>query len=216
MNKQTPSKSILPTSLWVLLAAIGLTAILLLFAPEDQQVDEQLLPWNSHYTADHQLTALGLVLGKSTVEDAKHLYGSDVEIKIFSKKDESDKSAEVYFPTIRISSISASLTLNLQVPAEVLNQMYSRGVKTSVTPTGSRQVTPVSSDQQKLMTYPIKYLTLVPKKDLTERGIKMRFGEPDRIDPNPDGLNRWVYLDKGLELIFNPEGPEALQYYRVQ
>lgn len=210
------SKPILPISLWVFLAGIGLTALLLLLVPSEQEIDQNLLPWNSHYTADNHLQALGLTLNNSTVADAEKLFGKDVEVQIFSKKDESNKTAEVFFPYISVAAITGSLTLSLNVPGQVLDEMYSRGVKTTVNSLGNRQVTPVKGDAQKLLGYTIRNVTLAPKNKLTERGIRLRFGEPDRMTVNADGSTRWVYRNKGVEVIFNPDGPDALQYYRVQ
>ncbi|MBN2606501.1 MAG: hypothetical protein JXR47_04085 [Thiotrichales bacterium] len=210
------SKPVLPIYIWVLLAAIGLTALLLLLVPSQEEVSPELLPWNSQYTKDNHLQALGLTLEASTVADAEKLFGKDIEVQIFSKKDESNKTAEIYFPFISIAAITGSLTATLDVPEETLNVMYSRGVKTTVNSLGNRQVTPVSSDAKALLEYKIKNLTLVPKKQLTERGVKLRFGEPDRVTKNNDGSTRWVYVNKGVEIILNPDGPDALQYYRVQ
>lgn len=206
----------LPTSLWVFLVGVILTALLLFLAPSDQELNQQLLPWNSHYTADNELTALGLTIGHSNVNDAKKLYGNDIEVQIFSKKDESGKTAEVFFPYMSIAAIAGSLTLSLSVPKNTLDAIYSRGVKTTVNSLGNRQVTPEKADADSLMKYPIKNLTLAPKKQLTERGIKLRFGEPDRVTKSADGSTRWVYINKGVEIILNPDGPDALQYYRVQ
>lgn len=214
MNKAF--KPVLPVSLWVLLGAIVLTALLLLLAPSEKEIDQNLLPWNSHYTSDNHLKALGLTIGVSTVSDAEKLFGKDVEIQIFSKKDESNKTAEVFFPYMSVAAITGSLTLSLEVPDSVLNAMYSRGVKTTVNSLGNRQVTPEKADGDALLGYPIKNLTLAPKKKLTQRGIKLRFGEPTRVTKNADGSTRWIYKNKGVEVIFNPEGPDALQYYRVQ
>ncbi len=201
-----------PTFLIVLLAAVGLTAVFILIPPNREEVSDKLLPWNSHYNQANQLEALGLVLNQSTPNDAKKLFGNDVEVKIFSKKDESGKAAEVYFPSMNIATIRGAVALSLDVSKEELDAYYSQGVQTTVTQTGNRQVTPNSENIEKLMAKPIKLVTLIPRKNLTKRAIEMRFGQPQRVEKQSDGLEHWFYPDKGLEVLYDEEGPDALQY----
>lgn len=213
MNSTRPTKKSFPTSLIVLALAIVLTAIFILIPPQRDEVQEQLLPWNSHFNSHNQLETLGLIINQSTPNDAKAIFGDDVEVKLFSHKDESSKAAEVYFPSIHIGTIRGAIALSLDVDPDMLNEIYSQGIQTTVTQTGNRQVTPNTENINLLLQQPIKQVTLLPKKHLTERAVKMRFGDPQRIEKQSDGLDHWFYPEKGLELIMDPEGPEALQYY---
>lgn len=206
-------KKSFPASLAVLIGGIALMGILVLFPPGREEVNPELLPWNSYYDEQNQLHALGLVLENSTVQDAIAIFGNDYEVKLFSKKDESGKTAEVYFPTANIGTIRGGIALSVNVPPSELETIYENGVQTTVTKLGNRQVTPAAADGEKLLQHTIRHATLVPKKDLTERAIKMRFGEPSRSERQSDGVDHWFYPEKGLEILFNPEGPEGLQYY---
>jgi hypothetical protein len=201
---------------WIsFIGSIVLVTLLIMFTkPDSQQVstDPKQLPWNAHYDESGQLHALGLTLNKSSVADAMQIYGKDVEIKIFSKKDGSDKSLEAFFPVIYIGSIKAGLALRLQADIETLNSYYNKGKKTVPTRTGDREVELYYADAAKLLNHPIISATLVPRKNLTDRAIAMRFGEPDRKETQSDGLDHWFYNKLGLELIIDAEGPEALQY----
>ncbi|QBZ82130.1 lytic murein transglycosylase [Hydrogenovibrio crunogenus] len=213
MNSTRPAKKSFPTSLVVLALAIGLTIIFILIPPHREEVKDQLLPWNSHFNTHNQLEALGLIVNQSTPNDAKTIFGDDVEVKLFSHKDESSKTAEVYFPSVHIGTIRGAIALSLDVNTDKLEEIYSQGIQTTVTQTGNRQVTPNTENIEFLLQRPIKQVTLLPKKHLTERAVKMRFGAPQRIEKQSDGLDHWFYPEKGLELIMDPEGPEALQYY---
>lgn len=209
------SKRGFPHSLLILLLAIGLTGLFLLFPPSRDEVPEAQLPWNSHFDEYGRLNALGLILGVSTPDEARALFGADLEVKLFSKKDESEKTAEVFFPSVDIGTIRGGIALNLALDAERLNAIYDRGVQTTVTQVGHRQVTPTSDDILALLHEPISLITLVPRKNLTERAIEMRFGQPERIEKQSDGLDHWFYPKKGLEILFDPNGPEALQYHPI-
>ncbi|KUJ71229.1 hypothetical protein [Thiomicrospira sp. WB1] len=203
----------LPTWAWVLIGASVITVLFSAFPPQQDQTPPELLPWNASYNAQGQLEALGLTVGQDTPQQAIDLYGHDFEVKLFSKKDEDNKTAEVFFPSIHISSIHGAIALRLKVPQEQLNHFYSEGVQTTVTKLGNREVTPHNEAIEILKQSPIQSVTLVPRKSLTERAIKMRFGEPERTEVQSDGVPHWFYPDKGLEIILNNEGPDALQYY---
>ncbi len=195
-----------------LFIAVGLTAILMFMPPSSMELPKTALPWKSQYNAQNQLEALGLTINKSTALDAKAYFGNDIEVKIFSQKDETQKSAEIYFGNVTFSNIRGTVALGIAVAPEKLDQFYGRGIKTTVTALGNREVTPQKSDAKELMRQPIRLITLIPKKQLTERAIKMRFGDPHRIETQSDGLDHWFYPEKGLEILLDHEGPEALQY----
>ncbi len=196
-----------------LIGSVALFVILLLWTtPEGEPVNPKQLPWNAHYDEQGKLHAIGLVIGESSLKDAMDLYGKDVEVKIFSKKDESGKSLEAFFPVMYIGSIKAGLALRLNADAALIETAYSNGKKISLTTTGEREVELYTSDAKSFFGTPILSATLVPRKNLTDRAIAMRFGEPDRKEQQSDGLDHWFYNKLGLELIIDPEGPEALQY----
>lgn len=195
-----------------LFIAVGLTSILMFLPPSPMDLPKTALPWKSQYNAENQLEALGLTINKSTAMDARQFFGDDIEVKIFSQKDETQKSAEIYFGNVTFSNIRGTVALGIEVAAEKLDQIYAQGIKTTVTALGNREVTPQAADTKYLMRQPIRLITLIPKKQLTERAIKMRFGEPERIETQSDGIDHWFYPAKGLEILLDHDGPEALQY----
>lgn len=209
---QAVKKKSLPVYLWVLIGGILLFGLLYLISPQRGEVNPEQLPWNASVNAQGQVTALGLTLNHTSLAEAKQLYGQDTETKIFSQKDESLKSLEVYFPSVYIGSIHGALVLKMNVPPLELEQMYTRGSGTTVNQAGNREVTISSGDSITMNPRTFSSLTLVPRKDLPERAIRLRFGEPERIEKQDDGLNHWFYPKMGLEILENPEGGDALQY----
>lgn len=199
---------------WLTLVGSILGFILLVFItmPEPEKVNQEQLPWNAYYDDAGDLHAMGLVIGKSNLEDAMALYGKDVEVKIFSNKDESNKSLEAFFPVMYIGSIKAGLALRLDAPLDVIEQAYSNGKTVTVTKNGEREIELYNADIIDFFKTPILSATLVPRKNLTDRAIAMRFGEPDSKEKQSDGLDHWFYKDLGLEMIIDNEGPEALQF----
>ena len=198
---------------WILfLTSIIGFSLILFIQPEREAIDQKHLPWNAHFDEQGNLHALGLTIHESTLADAMSLYGKDVEVKLFSNKDESNKSLEAYFPVIYIGSIKAALTLRLDASEEHLKQVYSNGKKVTPTTTGELEVELYTSDIASFFNTPISSLALIPRNNLTERAIDKRFGAPDRKEIQSDTLPHWFFDRLGLELILDDEGPEALQY----
>ncbi|MEA3405096.1 MAG: hypothetical protein U9R28_05060 [Pseudomonadota bacterium] len=199
-------------SIIVLVGSFILLGLFILVQPQREEVDQSSLPWNAQFDDQGQLHALGVVLNQTTLREAMDIYGKDVEIRIFTDRDGSNKKAEAYFPAMYIGSIKAAAAVNLKVSTEELELVYNRGAKISPTTSGGREVKLSSQDNYDFLDKTIESITLIPRKNLDERSIEMRFGQPDRRETQDDGLERLYYDKLGLEMIIDPEGPEALQY----
>lgn len=209
-TKKQPKK--LPV-FWILfLSSLIVFSLILFIQPERELVDQKHLPWNASFDEQGKLHALGLTVHESTLADAMTLYGKDVEVKVFSGKDESNKALEAYFPVIYIGSIKAALALRIDASEEQINKVYNNGKKVTPTTTGELEIELYTSDIAGFFNTPISSLTLIPRKNLTERAIDKRFGNPDRKEIQTDKLPHWFFDRLGLELILDQEGPEALQY----
>ncbi len=210
--KQPNKKKPLPMFWLVLIGSIIGLLIILNFQPDREAIDNSHLPWNAQFDKSGKLHALGLTVHESTLADAMTLYGKDVEVKIFSDFDESNKSLEAYFPVMYIGSIKAALALRLEVSQAELDAAYEMGKTITTNTSGIREVELYSSEVEKLFPKKITSLTLIPRNHLTERAISMRFGEPDHKEIQSDNLPHWFFNKRGLEMIIDQEGPEALQY----
>ena len=211
-SKKTGKKKSLPMFWIVLLGSILGFLLILIFQPEREAIDSKHLPWNATFDEAGKLHALGLTIHESTLADAMVLYGKDVEVKMFSQIDESNKSLEAYFPVMYIGSIKAALAVKLEVTQAELNAAYEMGKKITTNTSGTREIELYSSEVEKFLPKKITSLTLVPRNHLTERAISMRFGEPNRKEIQSDTLPHWFFDNLGLEMIIDQEGPEALQY----
>jgi hypothetical protein len=212
MKTLSNKKKSLPIFWLVLIGSILGFILILIFQPDREAIDNSQLPWNATFDDSGKLHALGLTIHESSLADTMRLYGKDVEVKIFSEKDESHKSLEAYFPVIYIGSIKAALAVKLDITSSELHDAYAMGKNITTNTSGVREVELYSSEVEKFLGKKIASLTLVPRNHLTERAISMRFGEPDRKEIQSDSLPHWFFDELGLEMIIDQEGPEALQY----
>lgn len=215
MNTKKIKKNKISTFWLILIGSILVLTLLILIQPEREKVDPNHLPWNAHYDNTGQLHALGLVLNKSTLKDAMDLYGKDVEVKIFSDNNNENKSIEAYFPVIYIGAIKAALALKIELSPEELEQAYNDGKSIKTNPSGTREISLYTATITKFFDHPLSSITLLPRKHLTEQSIQKRFGEADKKEVQSDKLAHWFFYEKGLEMIIDDEGPEALQYSPV-
>lgn len=196
----------------ILFGSLALLWLFIQLSPHRESIEDTQLPWNAYYDDQGQLHALGLSLGESTLQEAMNLYGKDVEIRLFTDGDGNNKTAEAYLPVIYIGSIKGAIAMRLNVSQQELETVYRRGAKIKPTQSGAREIKLSSEDNLAFLNKVISSATLIPRKDLNERAIDIRFGQPDRKEKQSDGLDHWFYDQMGLEMIIDREGPEALQY----
>lgn len=201
-----------PPFLIVLLGGILLYFVMLEVAPNRTEINKADLPWNSVLNQDGNVEALGIETNFTPAIDAKWLFQDDVTVKLFSDKDESNKVAEMFFPSIHIGTIHAAMVLRLNVSEQELSDMYDRGLHTKINQSGNREVVPSQADDLILKQKTFSMITLLPRKDLSEESILKRFGKPHHIKLDDDGLAHWFYPEKGLELLYNETGKDALNY----
>lgn len=195
---------------------IGLTLVLffglLWLAPNNHgDIKQTQLPWNASYDEQGRLNALGLVLNYSTLKEVTELYGRDIEVKLFEMQDGS-KSAEAYLGSTYIGTIHGALVIKLALSEQDLEAFYERGARTTISKQGTRQIQLNNEDTLALFDYPIKEVTLVPRRNLTRDAIIKRFGEAAEIQKMEDGLERWLYPQKGLELVLLEGSNDILRY----
>lgn len=197
---------------WVIIFTVILLASLMLITPGNQEVDSSHLPWNSDYNDQGQLVALGLTLDQSTLKDVVELYGRDIEVKLFDMPD-GERSAEAYLGSAYIGSIHAAMVLKLALTKQELDMYYQRGARTTVSKQGAREVQLNNLDTLELFDYPIKEVSIVPRRNLSPDAIRKRFGEPDRIETEQETeVERWFFDAKGLELILIENDKDILRY----
>jgi hypothetical protein len=203
----------LPVFLQVLLAAILLVVAGLFLLPQGNNAYKpEELPWNSYRDDQGRVYALGLIVGQSTLADAMLRYGNDVEIKLFTDHDLNPTSVEAFFPTIYIGSIKSPLILRLKVSPERMQALMNEAPGVRATPTGNKEVLLSDFQARSLLHNPIEVITLVAGKDLPEQALLKRFGAPQEKRSESDHTERWIYPNKGLTIIVDPEGKEVFEW----
>ena len=108
--------------------------------------------------------------------------------------------------------MSAKLVLAAELDDEAVNRLRDNAVEKEVLKTGSRKYIISEEDHALAYTAVIDSIACIPAVNLDHDIMLKRFGEPAEVIDKSSGVKHYLYPDKGLDAILNPEGKEVLQY----
>lgn len=190
----------------ILAVVIG---ILLPGQPVEQRVN---LPWQVESTTDGTSRVFGLVLGKSTLQDAQQVFQEEAELSMFSS-DDGKRVVEGFFNRLTLSGLRAKMVVALDYSEQELTGIFDRGVRISTMGTGKRKVSLSGEDKSDALLTPIASITYLPKINLDAELVERRFGLPmERIKEKKTDIEHWLYPEKGLDIALSDEQKDVLQY----
>ena len=198
--------------LWILtLSLLGLALAILL--PGGRQSDPHpKLPWDIKLDGVAGSQVFGLTLHKSTLNEAREIFGSDGEVSLFVTRD-GQPDLEAYFERVFLGGLRADIVLVLETDAQTLQGFYDRGSRISRTTDITRKVELAAADLATVGRLPIGAINYIPAANLDDELVLGRFGEPaEKIGETATGVTHWIYPERGLSIGVNPEGKEMLQY----
>ena len=168
-------------------------------------------PWQIEILPDGSAKVMQINLGKTTLGEAAKKFNQSPEFTMFAKDGELPV-IEAYFNTLRISSLNAKMVLGFNLSEIELTGIYNRGVRISTMGSGTRKVTIHDDDIAYLRKVAISSMTYIPSTNLDADIILKRFGKPAQRIKEADGVEHWLYPQKGLDLVLNRDAKEVLQY----
>lgn len=197
--------------LWVLIISILAVVIGILIPgqPREQPVN---LPWQVESMADGSSKVFGLVLGKSTLQDAQQVFQEEAELSMFAT-DDGKRVVEGFFNSLTLSGLRAKMVVALDYSEQELKEIFDRGARISTMGTGKRKVALSGEDKTAAMHTPIATITYLPKVNLDAAIVEKRFGLPaEKIKEQGTDIEHWLYPDKGLDIALSEEQEDVLQY----
>ncbi len=196
----------------VLIGGTILFFLMLMITPDRDEIDRSLLPWNSVINEHGNIEVLGIETNATTAREVEWMFRDDVSVKVFFDEKQGYKFAEMMLPSIRVEHVHAALVLRINVTPEKLEMIYNRGIKTTMNKMGIREVIPSQEDGSFLKNQTFSFITLLPRRNLTDESIRKRFGEPEKIVVDEDRLIHWFFPEKGLKIIQSTEGRDGIIY----
>ena len=195
----------------LVIAAVVLP-MLFIPAPEALVEHQQRLPWNITVLPDGNSQVLGLTLNRSTLADAKALYGPDVDIAIVTAPGEKLGTLEAYVASAHAGFITGKLILTAGVDAERLAGMQLRAAKREYMESTTVKSTLAPADLAAALALPIQAISFVPSVKLDAEAVTARFGAAERHIAVNDHQTHLLYPAKGLDVIVDTKGKPLLQY----
>lgn len=196
-----------------LILLIGGVMLLMLIPSPQAPADK---PWEVSVMPDGNIQVLGIHLGQTdykTVQQKLGVYGTT---GLFVDPD-GRRSVEAYFDSINLAGLSAKLVLNLGVTEAQLDAMLSRASAGELQPSGAHRHELAETDRETLLSSVVTGMTYIPSVRLKKEMLESRFGEPastqvSAADENGLTTESWLYPDRGLTVLFQPEQKPILIY----
>jgi len=173
--------------------------------------DDQTLPWQSKVNASGQTEIYNLVIGSSSFQDAIRTFGKDLEVSLFKNQDESFQ-LEAFYNNIEIAQIRGQLIVELLMSENQLSFLQNNIKSSEKLPTGNEKFELNLFAKSSLRNLMIKKIVFIPKTDIAPSTIIDRFGKADKISSDAQGVEYWMYQEKGLRIIYNANGKEMMEY----
>lgn len=194
-----------------LIAGIMLLNALLRTGKETGGATPEILPWQINIRADGNSEVFGLVLTRSTLDDARLRFGRDVDLAVIAAPGEAG-SLEAYYQNVSLGMLTGKMILLADLAPETLARLRQRAVKTEFMDSRTRKYSLHRDDLASAWQAPIAGITFIPAVSLDEQTILKRFGEPDERIRTHEHIEHFLYPRQGLDLIFDSRGREVLQY----
>lgn len=197
---------------WVVSLSLVAVALAILL-PGGRQADRNpKLPWLVHVTSQGKVEVFDLVLGESTLANARDAFQAEGEVNLFVD-DNGNPALEAYFERVFLSGIRADFILVLDANKTLLDSLYEHGTRISRSTSTTHKVALSGDDLQLVRDLPVKLINYIPYANLDEKLVTSRFGQPEKkITETETGVTQWIYPDKGISVGINPQGKELIQY----
>lgn len=177
---------------------------------------QQDMPWQVQTQADGSSRVLGLTLHpesgrSSTLADVQQRWGDAVQIAIVATPKETG-NLEAYVDPMQAGFISGKAIITAHLPAELIQAMRDRAIKTEFMGGTTRKSTLSPADLSTALQAHITSVSFIPSANLDEDVILARFGKPAQRIRSNGHLEHFLYPEKGLDLTLDSEGKELLQY----
>lgn len=196
----------------LLLLAVAIVAVstLLTLRQPDRRAQEGL-PWQIEPRADGTTRVFGLILGESTLADAREHLGNDMDVALIAAPKEPG-TIEAYYGQITAGVITGKMVLAATLDPEMIARMRERAPSAEYMESSTRKFTLHPDDLPAAFGARIATITFLPSARIDEQIALTRFGAPAERVRMSEQVEHLLYPELGLDLVINDEGKDVLQY----
>lgn len=209
----------------ILLFAAGIVAMLLLLSvffadrgklPDDVakahavETQNHLLPWKNEVTSEGTNHALGVNIGWDSLRDVAEAWGKIPELALFKEQD-GLLSLEAFLGKVRVNHLEARIIVLLK-PNDAFLAAYTQQLESEPMPSGRRKYQLTEADQLQALDLPVMMLMYVPVASYDEAQVLKRFGQPSDKRLIKNKAMFWLYPQRGLAILLDPEDKNVFYY----
>ena len=221
MPTPVPSRPLwrrLPPFAWALIAgvlslvaAFVPTAWHMLVAPPGPPAAPTKEPWRIVVGTDGSSRVMGLQPGTDTLGSLQGRLGEALQPAIVARRGEAG-ALEALVDPFSAGFVSGRLVLVFDAPADALARWRDGAAKSDVMDTGARRYTLSADSAREAASVRLAGATFVPALSLSADDVRQRFGAPATVLAGDEGLQTWLYPDRGLAIALQPGRKAVLQY----
>ena len=171
----------------------------------------QHYPWQIKVLANGNSQVFGIEFGKTTLQQATERFGRRHELALFESPDKS-LSLEAFYNEVTMGGLSGKVILSFAMSDTTLAALRQRTGSKKRMESGAVRHALSLADKQELASQVISGLTYIPYVNLKPDMIEKRFGMAEETITIAKGKIHYLYPAKGLDLFFDEDGKELLQY----
>ncbi len=169
------------------------------------------LPWQIEPQADGTARVFGLVLGESTLADARERLGTDMDIALIAAPNEPG-TIEAYYGQITAGVITGKMVLAAALDPVTIGRMRERAPTAEYMESTTRKFTLHPDDLPQAFGARIATITFLPSARIDDEIARTRFGVPAERVRASEEVEHWLYPKLGLDIVVNDKGKDVLQY----
>ncbi|MEK8048772.1 hypothetical protein AACH10_00805 [Ideonella sp. DXS22W] len=169
------------------------------------------LPWQVRALGDGRSQVFGLTLGSDTLAQAEARFGDNLQLALVARLGEVG-ALEALVDPMSAGFVSGRLVLAFDVPEATLRRWRANVGGSEAMEGGVRRFTLRAADRDEARRAPLAGLSFIPALRLGEADLRERFGPPDQVQAEADGVQRLLYPERGLAASVRAGQRGVLQY----
>ncbi len=204
--------------LWALLAGVAVLAAA--FVPVVRQMldperpvaalrNELAAPWQIERSPEGELRAFGLRLPGSTLADAVHRWGDDLQVAVIASRGQG-AALEAFTDRWAGAGVTGKLVLATDAQSAAVTRWQDRSPRRETLSAQAQRWHLLADDHVEALRSGVVGLTFLPASRMDAATLQARFGYPAEVVPGKGSTRHWLYPDRGLAIAWDEASGKAV------
>ncbi|MCW9013209.1 MAG: hypothetical protein OQL06_05455 [Gammaproteobacteria bacterium] len=186
---------------------IGTALMILVIGGEQSTKKSDYMPWNVSVARNGSISAFGITLNKTPIQDANQILASFPETRLISSATQPAQLI-AFYSDVNMAGLMAEFELEYKLSKEKLAELQ----QTAEAVPGQDYFHLSNSVEMELLNTAVSRLTYKPLIDYDMDIILQRFGQPDSEYKISETTQALEYANLGLSIYINSAGQDMFVY----